>query len=175
MSDPVIEAAKIKRSGTIIAAIITVIATWVFSTSGTESAESSSDNTNSISVAWSSDVNVLYEMGANYYFGRKGMPQDYAKALELFEKAAQQGHFKAQYNLGVMYRYGQGIPPNLIIAFRYYEKAAQQGYDKAQTSLGTMYCKGEGIHKNLILAKQWLEKAAQQGNKNAKSQLNGCR
>ena len=37
--------------------------------------------------------------------------QDYKTAHKLWLPLAEQGHAKAQYNLGVMYDKGQGVPP----------------------------------------------------------------
>ena len=34
---------------------------------------------------------------------------DFSNALRIFRLAAEQGDYKAQYNLGVMYRDGQGV------------------------------------------------------------------
>jgi len=38
------------------------------------------------------------------YKNGKGVPQNYLKAIELYAKAADQGHASAQYNLGLMYK-----------------------------------------------------------------------
>ncbi|MDA0238165.1 MAG: hypothetical protein O3B03_06590, partial [Proteobacteria bacterium] len=37
-------------------------------------------------------------------------PQDDAKAVKWYRRAAEQGNAKAQYNLGLMYDNGQGVP-----------------------------------------------------------------
>ncbi len=39
-----------------------------------------------------------------------GVTQDYAQAAKWYRKAAEQGHAYAQFNLGYMYRFGQGVP-----------------------------------------------------------------
>ena len=43
------------------------------------------------------------------YYKGQGVRQDYQKAFEWYTKAANQGHAKAQFNLGVMYEEGQGV------------------------------------------------------------------
>ena len=48
---------------------------------------------------------------------------NYKKAIEWYEKAAEQGHADAQYNLGGIY--GQGVDVNYKKAM-VYEKAAEQ-------------------------------------------------
>ena len=39
----------------------------------------------------------------------QGVRQDYQKAKEWYQKAANQGNATAQYNIGVMYAQGQGV------------------------------------------------------------------
>ena len=66
-----------------------------------------------------------------YYFG-EGVKQDYAKALEWFQKAAEQGYATAQNNLGSMYYNGQGVKVNYAKAAEWFQKAAQQCDETAQ-------------------------------------------
>jgi outer membrane biosynthesis protein TonB len=49
------------------------------------------------------------KLGLKYMKG-DGVPQDYARALGLFQKAADQGDAEAQLNLGSLYENGQGVP-----------------------------------------------------------------
>ena len=53
-----------------------------------------------------------------------------------FRKAADQGHAKAQCNLGFMYLSGHGLPQSDALAVEWYRKAADQGHAPAQCSLG---------------------------------------
>jgi uncharacterized protein len=41
------------------------------------------------------------------YDNGRGVKQDYKKAIEWYEKSANQGNTKAQFNLGIMYANGQ--------------------------------------------------------------------
>jgi hypothetical protein len=63
------------------------------------------------------------------------VPKDLGKAAELYEKAADQGNVRAQYNLGVLYESGQGVPKDLGKAAELYQKAANQGDQDAIASL----------------------------------------
>lgn len=65
----------------------------------------------------------------------RGIEQNYAKAFEWYKKAAEQGHKRAQYNLGVMYAMGQGIEKNISKAREWFQKAADQGYEDAKRAL----------------------------------------
>ena len=51
---------------------------------------------------------------------------DYAVALGLLRPLAERGDAEAQYNLGVMYRNGQGVPHDDAEAVKWYRLAAEQ-------------------------------------------------
>ena len=95
------------------------------------------------------------------YYGGDGVTQDYIKAKEWFEKAANQGDVYAQNWLGDIY----GIKQDYTKAIYWYEKAANQGYAEAQGNLGWLYYHGYGVSQNYTKAKEWFEKAAAQDNK----------
>ena len=78
-------------------------------------------------------------------------------------ESAMQGEAWAQYNLGQMYRKGEGIAEDKREAVRWYQKAAEQGKAKAQYNLGWMYRKGEGVAEDKREAVRWYQKAAEQG------------
>ena len=52
------------------------------------------------------------------------MPQDFAKAVSWFRKAADQGDADAQFNLGLMYSNGQGVPQNYVQGHMWFNLAA---------------------------------------------------
>ena len=92
---------------------------------------------------------------------------DYATAVTLFTKAAQNGDMEAQFYLGHLYRKGLGVTLNKEEAFKWLKKAAEQGYVRAQFDLGLMYASGYGVTKNIPEAIKWYRVAAQQGNPEA--------
>jgi len=61
--------------------------------------------------------------------------KDLGKAVELYQKEADHGNVRAQYNLGVLYENGQGVPKDLGKAAEFYQKAANQGDQDAITQL----------------------------------------
>jgi TPR repeat protein len=79
-----------------------------------------------------------------YAAGTDGTPRNEAKALELFEKAAAQGHVRAQINAGTMYYRGQGTARDLIKARAWLEKAAAQNDPYALYALGRAMDEGQG-------------------------------
>ena len=60
--------------------------------------------------AESGAANSQYTLGFMYEFGLYGAPQDYAKALAWYHKAAAQGYADAQKNIWTMYAEGKGVP-----------------------------------------------------------------
>ena len=89
--------------------------------------------------------------------------QSYQRAAELYELSASQGWANAQFNLGNMYRKGQGVDQNYERAAEYYEAATRQGYAEAQNSLGTLYANGRGVERSIETAREWWMKSAEQG------------
>lgn len=72
---------------------------------------------------WMCDLGLMYAQDC-------GVPRDERKAVEWFQKAAEQGLAAAQSNLGVMYAKGCGVPKDERKAVEWYQKAAEQGYAK---------------------------------------------
>ena len=115
------------------------------------------------------DSEAQFKLGNMYYYGQ-GVNQDYAKAIEWYERAAEQGNAAAQFNLGLMYDFGKGVERDYAKAIEWYEKAAEQGDVYAQYKLGVMYENCEGVEQDYAKAFEWYEKAAEQ--ENAAAQFN---
>ena len=60
------------------------------------------------------------------------MDQDYAKALEWLEKAADLGNATAMSNIGYFYKNGYGVEQDYEKALEWYEKAADLGHEKSK-------------------------------------------
>ena len=94
----------------------------------------------------------------------------YADSFSDAEKLANQGDAKAQYELGMWYKYGDStinLAKDEAKAVEWYEKSANQGYSKAQYQLAGLYDRGTGVAQDHAKAVFWLEKAADQGNAGA--------
>ena len=61
----------------------------------------------------------------------QGVPQSDAEALQWYERAAEQGEPRAQYNLGLMHLNGQGVPPDLVTAYYWVSLSASHGNQHA--------------------------------------------
>ena len=95
-----------------------------------------------------------------------GVKQDYTKAVEWYEKAAEQGDSDGQTNLGRHYYIGMGVAQDFHEAFKWFKKAAEhEGVfgASAQYYLGCMYYNGEGVRQDYTLAKEFFGKACDNG------------
>ena len=88
---------------------------------------------------------------------------NFETALKEWRPLAEQGDSYAQYNLGLMYDYGEGVIEDYTLAVYWYRQAAEQGHAKAQYNLGVMYERGKGIVQDDTQAVYWFRKAAEQG------------
>ena len=112
-------------------------------------------------------------LGIIYQSGEYGVPKIQTKAVEWFQKAAEQDHADAQYHLGLFY-YMDGMnkkPDAFLEAFNWFQKSAVQGHADAQDYLGLMYRWGRDIPQNLPEAFRWFQKSANQGNKHGQFHL----
>jgi hypothetical protein len=80
---------------------------------------------------------------------------------------AKSGNAAAQFNLGVLYKDGQGVPQDYAQAAVWFRKAAEQGNADAQFNLGILYKDGQGIPQDYAQAAAWYRKAAEQGDADA--------
>jgi len=106
------------------------------------------------------------EIEEQYQLGRQALgAKDYKQALMWFQKAAEQGHSIAQFNLGVMYDQREGVKEDLEQALIWYREAAMRGDADAQYYLAEMYYKGKGVKEDFEQAAKWYLKAANQDDK----------
>ncbi len=110
------------------------------------------------STAWADTLEQQFQQGFEAI-----TREDYQTAFKLWLPLAEQGNASAQFNLGNMYRRGQGVKQDNFEAVKWYRKAAEQGNAKAQVLLGLAYLLGKGVQFNKSLAKEWLGKACDNG------------
>jgi TPR repeat protein len=91
-------------------------------------------------------------------------------------KAAEKGHKRAQYDLGLLYLKGrEWIKKDEEKAVELFEKAAVQGHGGAQYALGLCYFQGwEDVEKDSQKALRWVAKAAEQGHAEAQYKVGVC-
>ncbi len=108
---------------------------------------------------------ALYQEGVEAYQAGK-----FSVAADKFKELAEQGDASAQFNLGSLYRQGQGVSQDDKQAALWWAKAADQGHTDAMDNLGLRYAKGEGVEQDLVQAYKWFSIAGM--NKNASAAAN---
>jgi TPR repeat protein len=93
-----------------------------------------------------------------------GVPQDIAKAVDLYRKAAAKNIIPAELRLGEIYLHGDLVPPDFAQAKTYLSQAANQGNARAATLLGQMYRLGLGMPADAKEACIWSEVGTIEGN-----------
>nr|MCR5259142.1 sel1 repeat family protein [Desulfovibrio sp.] len=97
--------------------------------------------------------------------------QEYAQAVYWFEKAGNQDHAEALFNLGALYSRGDGVPEDHAKAAEFCLRAAELGYPVAQYVIGKFFADGSGVEQNLDEAARWLQLAVENGIEAAKQAL----
>ena len=87
------------------------------------------------------DAEAMSNFGFYYDGGVLGLRQDYTKAFELWEQAAELGNVTSYYNIGNAYMYGRGVERDGKKAIHYYELAATKGDVNARHNLGWHECR----------------------------------
>ena len=116
------------------------------------------------------NAEAMFNLGLLYANGQ-GVTQDYVRAREWYEKAAEKGFPSAMGNLGVLYHNGQGVAQDYGKAREWYEKAAEKGFPRAMGNLGVLYHNDQGVPQDYAKAREWYEKAAAKGDANAMTNL----
>jgi len=108
------------------------------------------------------DPAAQYMVGRKYYTGID-VKKDIYEAIKWFELAATQKYTKAQFQLGIIYLYGEsGIKSNPVYALNYLRDAAQNRYAEAQFELANYYLTGKTDNVNYPEAVKWYRAAAEQ-------------
>jgi len=95
----------------------------------------------------------IYNYGCMYRDGEFGLPQNVAKALELWHRAAELGYSMAYGNIGYAYLNGIGVEMDKKRATHYYELAAMGGSIAARCNLGCNERQAGNVDRAL---KHWM-------------------
>ncbi len=106
-------------------------------------------------------VRAAYALG-NMLLSGDAIGQDPARALELYQQAAQAGHMGALRQVGRCYQKGKGCQKDEAKAFDCFRRSAEGGDGPAAVSLGYCYEKGSGCPADAQAA-HWYEEAARRG------------
>jgi uncharacterized protein len=108
-----------------------------------------------------------YFLGLLMWYG-DGVGVNREGAMDLFRKAAKQGHIHAQFNVGLILAFSApdptagGIDHDMTSAFKWVANAASEGLSDANWLLGLMYRDAKGTEKNYEKAFEHFQLAADQ-------------
>ena len=119
------------------------------------------------------NADAMYNLGLRYEKGR-GVPENKAKAIELYREAAAKENSNAIARLGLCYELGIGLEKNVDEAVRLWHQAGELKNSFAMCKLGSCYETGLGVKKDVVKAAEWYEKAAQKGDVEAMYKLGLC-
>jgi TPR repeat protein len=88
---------------------------------------------------------------------------DFAPAWCIWKPLAEAGNVTAQFNLGWLYRNGNGVAANDERARQLWEQAARSGHAEAQMALAMLYGQRGGSVEDQAQAINWYREAAAQG------------
>lgn len=116
------------------------------------------------------ELYIAYAMNdiGNWYRDGNGVEQDYAKALECYEKALDLNYPPAMTNFAELYDNGNGVEQDYEKALEWYEKAIDLGNSGAMNNLGAMYYYGNAVEQDYEKALEWFDRAADLGHEIAK-------
>ena len=122
-----------------------------------------------------------YKKAREYLFGTEETPQDFEKALELFQTEAENCNVLAMHDLGRIYADGLGMESDNDKAHEYYEGALsgfqqvedQKAWKYTEYRIGKMFAGGVGTEQDYETAAQWFELSAEKRYKYAQYSLGG--
>ena len=105
-----------------------------------------------------STIDYYFELGQKY---KKGIEcnQNGMLSVRYYRIAADLGHVKAQYKLGVCYEWGFGVEIDLRKALYWYEAAAKQGDVGALFNISKIYLRNRDVLRSNSILKDALNKA----------------
>jgi len=103
-------------------------------------------------------VDIRFTEG--YIQARNGNPEG---AIAIWGPLAENGHVRAQYELGRLYAAGEGIDADPELAFKWWLLAAESGHKEAQVHIANMYREGLGTEPDEEKSFAWMSHAANRG------------
>lgn len=88
-------------------------------------------------------------------------------AVPSLHEAAELGHPRAAYELGIAYTRGRGVPVDLDAGAEWINRAADLGNANAQFVVGTSLYAGVGVERDVPRGLEYLERAADRGHARA--------
>ena len=123
-----------------------------------------------IEKAEQGDKDAQFQMGRCYEFGTNELHEDYATAVQWYQKAANQGHAEAMNKMGTYYFKQE----NYKEALKCYSNAAASGSINARYNMGLLYLNSEYGLYDMNKGLECYQLAAEAGLVNAQFELGLC-
>ena len=111
------------------------------------------------------DLDATFELAQIYHFGW-GVDNDYARAIELYQRLADDGPEQHRgvvlFRLAQAYRFGRHVEQDLGEAARLALASAEQDYLPAKAEIARLYFYGIGVETNETEAVKWLLQSAEE-------------
>jgi len=109
-----------------------------------------------------------YNLGLSYNCDhlrkkKKKQRRDCKKAIDWFEKSANQGYYPAQTQMGYLNYHGLGIRQSYTRAFYWFSRSVKQNDNYALFFLGKLYENGNGVEKSTRIAIEKYKQASANG------------
>ena len=102
---------------------------------------------------------------AQYRYALRCINEDrHLDAFRYLVQAASNGFKKANYDLALLYLFGNGIKQDDVTSFKYFSEAANSGDAAAMIYLGFMSRMGRGCPKDPAMSTEWYRKSSNLGN-----------
>ncbi len=119
-----------------------------------------------LTLAEQGDAQAQFVLG-NY----RSAAKDYVEAFKWYRLSAEQGHLKAQVELGTSYYYSINVAGDPAESVRWFKMAAEQGNEYAQSTLAYIYYYGRGLPQDYAEALKWYRLSAEQGDSFSQNSL----
>ena len=116
------------------------------------------------------DPSKVFAIAGLYYQGLT-VPEDKAKAAQLYELSADRGYAPAMVRLGIMRMEGDGVEKDDVAATALFRRAAVAGSADGMFMLALRYKDGVGVDQNPDEAARWCFEAAKAGSHGAMVEL----
>ena len=87
----------------------------------------------------------MFQLGAFYYYGLRGVRRDHSKALYWFLMAVEKGETRPFELIAEIYARGYGVERNFTEALKWFEAAAKRKQYSALNGIGFLYITGHGV------------------------------
>lgn len=110
------------------------------------------------------DSDSQFRLGYRIAFGRhRERPTRWTEALHWWLKAADQGHARAMFYIGVCYDNGWGVEVDTEEAINWFKRAATGGHGPSAYNVSVAYMLGEGVNRDTKAEVDWLRRGVELG------------